>query len=46
MFIIILGFSYFFNEARVIAPLVGIEKIIKYFIDIVVPKHIISLFIA
>jgi hypothetical protein len=36
----------FLGEAGVIAPQVGIEKIIKYFIDIVVPKYIIPLFIA
>jgi hypothetical protein len=41
-----LGFSYFFSEVGVKASQVGIEKIIEYFIDIVVPKYIIPLFIA
>jgi hypothetical protein len=41
-----LGFSCFFGEAGIIAPQVGAEKIIKYFIDIIVTKYIIPLFIA
>jgi hypothetical protein len=40
-----LGFSYFFSEAGVVPPQADIEKIIRYFID-VVPEHIIPLFIA
>jgi hypothetical protein len=41
-----LGFIYFFSEAGVIAPQVGIEKVTKYFINIVVPKYVIPMFIA
>jgi hypothetical protein len=41
-----LGFSCFFSEAGIVAPQVGVEKIIEYFIDIVVSKYIIPLFIA
>jgi hypothetical protein len=39
-----LGFSCLFSEAGIIAPQVGVEKIIKYFN--VVSKYIIPLFIA
>jgi hypothetical protein len=41
-----LGFKYFFSEVGVIASQAGIEKIIEYLIDVVVPKYIIPLFIA
>jgi len=41
-----LGFSYSVREAGVVAPQISTEKIIKYFIDIVVPKYINPLFIA
>jgi hypothetical protein len=41
-----LGFSCFVSEAGIIAPQVGVEKIIKYYIDIVVSKYIIALLIA
>jgi hypothetical protein len=41
-----LGFNCFFSEAGIIAPQVGVEKIIKYFIDFVVSKYIFPLFIA
>ena len=35
--------TYFFFKARVKTPQVCIEKIIKPFIDIVIPKYIIPL---
>jgi hypothetical protein len=41
-----LGFGYFSSEAGMIAPQIGVEKIIKYFIDVVVTNYIIPLLIA
>ena len=40
------GFNYFFSEAGIVAPQVGIKEIIKYFINIVVLKYVIPLFIT
>jgi hypothetical protein len=33
-------------KAGIIAPQVCVKEIIKYFVDIVIPKYIIPLFIA
>jgi len=44
MLIIMLGFSYFLGKRGVIAPQVGIENIIKYFIDIVLLSPLPTLF--
>jgi len=44
--IIIKGnFNCFFMKAGIVAPQICVKKIIKYFIDVIIPKYVIPLFL-